>query len=311
MKTMRVWRYNDSSSAPALVEGTAEVPVPSGDQLLIRIQAAGVTPTELKWYPTTHTLDGGVRTGAIPGHEFAGVVEARGPQAGLFPIGLEVFGMNDWFADGTAAEFCLTTSAAIAPRPANLSAVDAASVPIGALTAWQALFTHGKLQAGDRVLIHGGAGAVGFFAIQLAHRAGASVITTASPRNFEYLTQLGADELIDYKADCFEKKASNLDVIFDTVGGETLRRSWSLLKPDGRMVTIAADSEGTKDERIEKAFFIVEPNGEQLAEIAQLLADGSLQTCIDAEVPMDGAADAYGGRIQARKGRGKAVLVAG
>jgi NADPH:quinone reductase-like Zn-dependent oxidoreductase len=143
--------------------------------------------------------------------------------------------------------------------------------PIGALTAWQGLFERARLQAGERVLIHGGSGAVGVFAIQLARRTGAHVITTASSRNFDFLSQLGANEVIDYRLDRFEDRARDLDVVFDAVGGETLKRSWSLLKPQGRMVTIAADSEGTKDERIEKAFFIVEPNQKELTEISRLL----------------------------------------
>jgi NADPH:quinone reductase-like Zn-dependent oxidoreductase len=143
--------------------------------------------------------------------------------------------------------------------------------PIGALTAWQGLIERARLQAGERVLIHGGSGAVGVFAIQLARRTGAHVITTASSRNFDFLSQLGANEVIDYRLDRFEDRARDLDVVFDAVGGETLKRSWSLLKPQGRMVTIAADSEGTKDERIEKAFFIVEPNQKELTEISRLL----------------------------------------
>jgi NADPH:quinone reductase-like Zn-dependent oxidoreductase len=305
---MRVMRFNDSSDAPALIAGTAPVPQPGRGEMLIRVHAAGVTPTELLWYPTSHTLDGGRRTGAIPGHEFSGVVEAVAADVDPDQIGREVFGMNDWFADGATADYCISSSTSLAAKPSRLSHLEAASVPIGALTARQGLFERAKLQAGERILIHGGSGAVGVFAIQFARRAGAHVVTTASARNFDFLSQLGANEVIDYRMDRFEDRARDLDVVFDTVGGETLKRSWSLLEPRGRAVTIAADSEGTKDERIEKAFFIVEPNQKELTEISRLLDSGDLQCFVDAVVPFDRASDAYCGTIKERRGRGKKVL---
>jgi NADPH:quinone reductase-like Zn-dependent oxidoreductase len=308
MKTMNIMRFNDSFDAPALIAGTAPVPQPGGGEILIRVHAAGVTPTELQWYPTTHTPEGRRRTGAIPGHEFSGVVEAVAADVDPDQIGHEVFGMNDWFTDGASADYCVSASTSVAEKPSRLSQLDAASVPIGALTAWQGLFERAKLQAGERILIHGGSGSVGVFAIQLARRAGAHVITTASARNFDFLSQLGADEVIDYRTDRFEDRARDIDVVFDAVGGETLKRSWSLLKPRGRVVTIAADSEGTKDERIEKAFFIVEPNQKELTEISRLLDSGDLQCFVDAVVPFDRASDAYCGTIKERRGRGKLVL---
>jgi len=305
---MKVMRFNDSADSPALIAGELEKPQPGEGQLLIRVHAAGVTPTELLWYPTTRTLDGGTRFGAIPGHEFSGVVEAVGTGLDAGLVGRELYGMNDWFADGATAEYCTCAATAVAEKPSRLSHAEAASVPIGALTAWQGLFDKGKLQAGERVLIHGGSGAVGIFAIQMAKRVGARVITTASARNFALLTQLGAHEVIDYQGERFEEKAGKVDLIFDAVGGETLRSSWDLLKPGGRVVTIAANSEGTKDERIERAFFIVEPNQEQLAEVARLLDRDELVALVDAVVPWEKASDAYLGRIESRRGRGKVVL---
>jgi NADPH:quinone reductase-like Zn-dependent oxidoreductase len=305
---MNVLRFNDSPDSPALVNETIPVPEPRPGEVLIRVHAAGVTPTELQWYPTTHTRDGGVRTGAIPGHEFSGVIDAVGADIDPGEIGRRVYGMNDWFAEGATAEYCLSALTSLAEKPSRLTHPEASSVPIGALTAWQGLYDRAHLQAGERVLIHGGSGAVGVFAIQLAHRVGAHVITTASARNFEFLSQLGARQLIDYHAERFEDRARDVDIVFDTVGGETLQRSWSLLKPGGRMITIAADSEGTKDERIERAFFIVEPNQEQLNEIARLLDSGKLHSFVDAVVPFDKASDAYCATIENRTGRGKLVL---
>ena len=308
MKTMKVMRFNDSSELPALIEGSASIPEPKSGEILVRVHAAGVTPTELLWYPTTHKRDGSKRIGAIPGHEFSGVVEAVGAEVESGIIGQEVYGMSDWFAEGASAEYCISTPSAVAKKPSHLSHVEAATVPIGALTAWQGLLERANLRSGERVLIHGGSGAVGVFAIQLAHRAGAHVVTTASPRNFDFLSKLGANELIDYRTGRFEDTCGPVDVVFDGVGGETLKKSWNLLKPDGRMVTIAANSEGTKDERIEKAFFIVEPNQKHLTEIAGLIDKGELQCFVDATVHVSQASDAYCGKLANRKGRGKVVL---
>jgi len=216
--------------------------------------------------------------------------------------------MNDWFSDGATAEYCVTRPASVAPKPAQLTHVEAASVPIGALTAWQGLFDRAKLQAGERVLVHGGAGAVGLFAIQLARLHGAHVTATASARNHGFVAQLGAGQIIDYQAAPFEKKLRDMDVVFDTVGGETLERSWSVLKRGGRMITIAADSEATADDRVKQAFFIVEPNREQLIRVGDLLDAGRLRTAVDAVLPLREAAAAYTGTVKERRGRGKLVV---
>ena len=252
-------------------------------------------------------IAGEPRMDAIPGHEFSGIVEQVGISVDTSWLGREVYGMNDWFSDGATAEYCISTPGFVATKPVNLSHTEAASVPIGALTAWQGLFDRAKLRSGERVLIHGGAGAVGVFAIQLSRRVGAHVVTTASPRNFDFLSKLGANDLLDYHQR-FEEGLDQFDVVFDLVGGDTLERSWSLLKPDGRMVTIAAKSEGTKDDRIEKAFFIVEPNHQQLTEISHLLDAGELLCFVDTVVPFANASEAYAGKLTPRKGRGKVVL---
>src|SRR5262249_1935975 len=154
-----------------------------------------------------------------------------------FKTGDEVYGMNDWFADGATAEFCITLPRYIARKPATLSHEAAASVPIGALTAWQGLIDRAKIEHGELVLVHGGAGAVGLYAVQLAHIRGARVITTVSAQDIDFMKRLGAEEAIDYHASQFEKEVRDVDVAFDTVGGDTLERSWRVLKPGGRMVT--------------------------------------------------------------------------
>ena len=165
--------------------GRAASPEPGEGELLIRVHAAGVTPTELGWYPTNYAKDGSPRKGAVPGHEFSGVVAALGKNANGFQEGQEVYGMNDWFADGATAEFCVTQAQSIALKPATLTYEEAATVPIGALTAWQGLLDRAKIQPGERVLVHGGGGAVGIFAVQLAHLHGAHVIATASPKQLK------------------------------------------------------------------------------------------------------------------------------
>jgi NADPH:quinone reductase-like Zn-dependent oxidoreductase len=244
----------------------------------------------------------------VPGHEFSGIITALGKGVSDFSVADEIYGMNDWFADGATAEFCLAQSQYIAPKPKSLSHELAATVPIGALTAWQGLFDRAKMHSGERVLIHGAAGAVGLFAVQLAHLNGAYVIATASAGNTEFVKQLGADEVIDYKTSRFEEQVENVDIVFDAVGGETLDRSWHVLKPGGRIATIAADSEATTDQRVKDAFFIVEPNQKQLLETAELLDGGTLKAFVSAVVPLEEASVAYGRAVPDRRGYGKVVI---
>ena len=305
---MRTMRLSDAAEGPVLVEKDVPRPQPGKEDLLVRVHAVGVTSKELIWYPTTHNNSGETRSRAVPGHEFSGVVAAIGEGAAGFAVGQEVYGMNDWFADGATAEFCLTQPTSVAPKPVTLTHAEAASVPIGALTAWQGLFDRARLQAGERLLVHGGAGAVGVFAIQLARRHGAHVTTTASARNRSFVSELGAQLIIDYQSVRFEEQAREMDVIFDTVGGETLARSWRVLKPSGRLITIAADSEATIDEHVKQGFFIVEANQSQLVRIGAMLDAGELRTFLDAVLPLACAAEAYSGNVNARHGRGKVVI---
>jgi NADPH:quinone reductase-like Zn-dependent oxidoreductase len=299
----------DQSPGGGLTVRAAQVPkpVPGKGDVLVRVFAAGVTPTELGWYPTTHQKSGEARLRAIPGHEFSGVVEGVGDGVSGFAAGQAVYGMNDWFAEGAMAEFCLAQPQSIAAKPARLTHEEAATVPISALTAWQGLFDRAKLQPREKVLVHGGAGGVGIFAVQLAHQRKAHVIATTSTKTISLVKELGADEVIDYTKERFEELVRDVDVVFDTVGGETLERSWSVLKPEGRMITIAADGESSDDPRIKENYFIVEPNGERLGELAKLLDDGSLKTFVNAAVPLAEAPAAYARKVPQRLGYGKGV----
>jgi NADPH:quinone reductase-like Zn-dependent oxidoreductase len=305
MKAMKVSRLEQG---PLLIEANIPQPKPGPDEILIRVCAAGVTPTELTWYPTANNKDGTPRIGAVPGHEFSAVIVEAGPEVRGFSPGDAVYGMNDWFADGATAEFCLAPASSISPKPVSLTHEAAATVPISALTAWQGLFERAKLQPGERVLIQGGAGSVGLFAVQLAHHHGAKVIATASSANLKLVADLGAEEVIDYKAARFDDYAHTVDVVFDTVGGETLERSWNLLNSNGRLVTIAADGEGNAEHRAKEAFFIVEPSQSQLGEVAKRLDQGALKTFVRASVPFEKAAIAYGGAVPGGLTYGKVVI---
>ncbi|MEP7074719.1 MAG: NADP-dependent oxidoreductase [Acidobacteriota bacterium] len=215
-----------------------------------------------------------------------------------------VYGVNDWYRNGASAEFCVARIADIANKPASVDHVDAAATPISALTAWQGLIERAGLAAGQRVLIQGAAGGVGTFAVQLAHWRGAHVTATASQPNIDFVRSLGADEVIDYHAERFDDVVGNVDVVFDTVGGETLDRSWGVLKPGGKLVTIAASGEQTTNDRIRAAFFIVEPSRTQLEEISRLIDGHALRPVVGAVFPLAEARQAY----QHKQVRGKVVL---
>ena len=309
LEGMKAIQLIEAGSTPVLAEADVAKPKAGKGEVLIQVFAAGVTPTELVWYPTLNTKDGQARLRAVPGHEFSGAIAEVGAGVEGFAAGDEIYGMSDWFADGATAEYCVTEPSQIARKPQSLTHAEAATVPIGALTAWQGLLDRAKLQAGEHVLIHGGAGAVGVFAIQLARLHGAKVTATASGRNTAIVSQLGADNAIDYTATPFEKAVRSVDVIFDAVGGDTLERSWDLLKPGGRMVTIAADAEGTSDPRVKEAFFIVEPSQQQLTAIGDLFNAGKLRTFVDAEVPLANAPAAYVRKVERKLGYGKVVIV--
>ena len=289
----------------SLALGDAPEPSPRAGEVLVRVRASGVTPTELTWVPTWTTREGTPRQfPVIPGHEFSGEVAALGTGVKDFAVGDLVYGMSDWFAEGTQAEYCVAPAEWIAPKPLTLNHDAAAVTPISALTAWQGLIERCEVTKGQRVLIHGGSGAVGAFAVQFAKWRGAHVIATASAHNLERVRALGADEGIDYRASKFEDVLRHADAVFDTVGGETLARSWGALKPGGKLVTIAASGEVATDERTKQAFFIVEANRAQLVEVARLIDSDVLRPEVDGTFPLAEARAAY----EYKPRHGKAVL---
>ena len=223
------------------VESAALPGVGLGD-VLVEVRAAGITPSELGWEPTWTNADGSERTPTIPSHEVTGTVVLAGAEVDELRVGARVFGLTDFFRDGGAAEYVAVRAADVATCPPGLGAEAAAALPLSGLTAWQALFDHGHLLADQRVLVHGAAGGVSTFVVQLAHHTRAHVTAVVSTRDIEYVRDLGADMVIDRQTSAFDRVLAEVDLIVDTVGGDVLERSWSVLAPNGRLVSVVPSS---------------------------------------------------------------------
>ena len=306
---MKAVRLHRRGGPDALVYEDAPRPTLSDQDALVRVRAVAITGTELSWGTTYVTSDGTPRLPSIPGHEISGVVESLGGRTGALKAGAAVFGLTDFHRDGGEAEFVAVRARDLALKPKSLDYEHAAAVTLSGLTAWQALFRHGRLSAGQRVLIHGAAGGVGSFAVQLAAWRGAHVIGTASAKNDRFLRELGADEVIDYTATRFEDIVYDVDLVLDTVGGETLDRSWEVLRRGGTLVSVAgaADPKKARAFGVRSVFFIVEPNREQLVEIGRMIDAGILQVVVEAVFPLEQARMAFEKSLQGHN-RGKVVL---
>ena len=285
-----------------------DIPTPGDGELLIEVHAGGITPSELLWYPTTHTKDGEPRQLAVPGHEFSGIVKAIGKKVSRFRAGDPIFGMSDWFAQGSTAEFCLASEATVIPKPSTLKHAQAAALPISGLTAWQGLFLRASAKAGEHVVVVGAAGSVGLMVVQLAVHANCRVTAVAEERHRPLLKNLGCTEIVDYKTQRFENAVSDVDVLFDSVGADTLERARPLLTPTGRMVTIAADAEGKVDPVIRDAFFIVQPSASQLQEFTTLFEQSNIQIFVKACLRFAQAGNAYSNAELGRGSLGKLVF---
>jgi NADPH:quinone reductase-like Zn-dependent oxidoreductase len=237
-KEMKAIRIHGRGGPDHLVYEDAPQPHPGPGEVLVRVYATGIIANELKWDETYQTTAGSPRALPIPGRDLSGVVEEVGPGVTTLVKGSEVYAMLGYGRDGAEADYTLALLGELVPKPSTLDHVQAAAVPLSALTAWQALFGHAHLAGGQSVLIHGAAGGVGVFAVQLVHWAGAQVIATASARNRDFLRELGANEIIDYTTTRFEEVVHDVDLVFDTVGGDTLQRSWQVIKPAGVLVSI-------------------------------------------------------------------------
>jgi NADPH:quinone reductase-like Zn-dependent oxidoreductase len=307
---MKAIRIHGRGGPDHLVYEDAPQPHPGPGEVLVRVYAAGIIANELKWDETYQTTAGSPRALPIPGRDLSGVVEEVGPGVTTLVTGSEVFAMLGYGRDGAEADYTIALLGELVPKPSTLDHVQAAAVPLSALTAWQALFDHAHLAAGQTVLIHGGAGGVGVFAVQLVHWAGAQVIATASARNRDFLRELGANEIIDYTTTRFEEEVHGVDLVFDLVGGDTLQRSWQVIKPGEVLVSMVSPpppAAVAKGHDVRFAWFVVEPNRDELIRIGALIDAGQLRPIIDMVFPLAQARQAY---EQAAKGhtRGKIVL---
>jgi NADPH:quinone reductase-like Zn-dependent oxidoreductase len=292
-----------------LVYEEAPVTLLEPGDALVRVHATGITPTELSWSATYTTRDGVDRLPVVPGHDVSEVVEAVCPGVTAVKIGDEVYGLTDFWRDGAAAEFVAVRAADLAPKPSSLDHLQSAAVPLSALTAWQGLFDQAGLQSGQRLLIHGAAGGVGTYAVQFAKWRGAQVLATASASQSAFLRDLGVDDLIDYTEKRFEDEVREVDVVLDTIGGETLEQSWSVLRPGGVLVTLVGNitEDRPKGHGVRGIFFIVTPNRAQLIEIARLIDQGQVHPVIQAILPLNQTREAFEQGLKGHN-RGKIVL---
>ncbi len=306
--TMKAVRIHSFGGPEVLQFEEVPLPKPATGELLVRVQAAGVNPVDWK---IRQGLLGRLPLPQIMGSDFAGVVETVSPDVTEFRLGDPVFGVvaED---SGSYAEYALAPVSRVARKPVSLDEIHAAALPTASLTAWQALFDEANLEPGQKVLIHGAAGGVGSFAVQFAKWKGAQVIATASAQNADYLRELGADTVIDYHATRFEDAVDNVDVILDTIGGETQERSWKVLKRGGVLVSIVQPPDDTKAAAhgVRSEFLISKPRGDQLARIADLVANGRVKVHVDMVLPLEEARRAHE-LSQSGHVRGKIVLGVG
>jgi NADPH:quinone reductase-like Zn-dependent oxidoreductase len=257
-----------------------ERPEPSAaiNDVVVEIHASGFVPTEMAWPSTWADRRGRDRTPSIPGHELAGVVSALGYGTTGVSVGQRVLGLADWHRDGTLAEYVAIEARNLAPLPGDVDFTVGASLPISGLTAWQGLFDHGRLRAGQSVLAHGAAGAVGSMVTQLAHEAGAYVIGTGRGADREKALDFGAQEFIELETDALEDVAG-VDLVFDVIGGDIQKRSARLIRPGGTLVTVVGPPEARPSDGL-AVDFVVEFDRGQLSEIVQRVRDGRLRTNI-------------------------------
>jgi NADPH:quinone reductase-like Zn-dependent oxidoreductase len=283
-------------------------PEPAGGEVVVQVKAAGVGPWDA-WIRSGRS----VLPQPLPltlGSDLSGVVHAIGPGVGKFKIGDEVFGVTNERFTGAYAEYAVAKATMIALKPKTLNHSHAASVPVVAVTAWQMVFELTRLSLGQSVLIHGGAGNVGGYLLQMAKRAGAMVITTAAAKDTSYVRSLGAYGVIDYRLRRFEEQVKDIDVVLDTVGGDTLDRSYGVLKRGGILVSSAAQpsQEEAQQHGVSALFFLVQVTTERLKQIAEVIDAGELKTEVGDVLWLDEARQGHQMLEGAPHRRGKIVI---
>ncbi len=303
IQAIQVHDYGDADQLK--LEQIAQ-PEPKEGEVLVRVHAAGVNPMDWK-----------IRAGAaksfmqpsfpyIPGHAFAGTIEKVGNGVTAFQVGQEVFGLS---SQGTYTQYTVAPVNVIALKPKSLSFDEAATIPVSATTAWQGLFDHGNLQQGQRVLIIGGSGGVGLFAIQFAHQKGAHVISTTSTPNVDFVRSFGAETVLDYTQTKIEDAVHDVDLVLDTVGDDALATAYSTLRRGGTLITIAGQPDEAKASKlgIHASRFSAQSTSEQLAQFARLIDEGQIKAFVGHTFPLDEAAQAQE-LCQKGHGRGRIVL---
>jgi NADPH:quinone reductase-like Zn-dependent oxidoreductase len=295
-------------SADVLDVEDIELPRPGADDVLVKVHAASVNPVDYKMrsgsYPVLQQKDLPV----VLGRDVAGEVAALGSAVHRFAEGDKVYAMLDRHHGGYA-EFTVVGEGDLAKMPQTLDYVEAAAVPLAAITAWQGLFDHGRLEPGDVVLIHGGAGGVGHFAIQFAKQRGATVATTVSVRDRDFVRTLGADRVVDYRDERFEDVVGEVDLVFDLVGGETQQRSFDVLKRGGLLVSTLGEpsQEEAAARGVTATSYVAQPNGHELDEIARLIDSGKVRPHVEAVFPLAEVRAAQR-RLELEHAQGKVVL---
>lgn len=309
MKAVVIKEYGDES---VLQYTDAPRPQPKADEILIKVRGAAVNPADWK------IRDGmgeqfGLELPLILGGDIAGIIEEVGVEVENFKPGDAVYGMtvSGGFSGGYA-EYAVAKTDGIAPKPESLGFEEAAAIPVAALTAWQSIFDLANLQSGQKILITGAAGGVGSMAVQFAKAKGAYVIGTASGRNENYVRDLGADEFVDYTKENFEEAVKNVDVVFDTVGGDTLERAFQTLKKGGYLVSSGGtpSEEKAKEFGVEAAFVFCKPNAAQLAAINGLIEQGKLKIHLETVLPLTEVKKAHQ-LSESGRTRGKIVFQVG
>ena len=307
---MMALRAHARGGPEQLVYEQAPVPSAGPGEVLIAVHAAAITFAELTWDLEWTTRDGQDRTPVIPSHEVSGVVAGLGAGVTGLAVGDEVIGLVDFDRDGAAAEYVVVPGASLTAKPPSLSHGHAATLPLAALTAWQALADHAVVQPGEQVLIQGGAGGVGLFAVQLAAILGGHVTATGRSVHAALVEVAGAEHFISAGDGQPGPAAGEFDVVIDTVGGAVLDRSYSLLRPGGRLVTLSAPPDQARADRnrIRAVFFIVQPDADELARLAEMADTGRLRTVISQTFPLAEGRQAFeSGRTP--RPLGKTVIV--
>jgi NADPH:quinone reductase-like Zn-dependent oxidoreductase len=304
MIPMRAIVVSDQTAGPAGMT-LVERPEPKAaiNDAIVQIRASGFVPTEMEWPSTWVDRRGVERTPSIPGHELAGVVTALGYGTTGVAVGQRVFGLADWHRDGTLAEYVAIEARNLAPLPGDVDFTVAASLPISGLTAWQGLFDHGRLRAGQSVLAHGAAGAVGTMVTQLAREAGAYVIGTGRAADREKALDFGAQEFVDLESDALED-VGGVDLVFDVIGGDIQKRSASLVRAGGTLVSVVGPAEARPADGL-AVDFVVEADRAQLIQIVQRVRDGRLRTNIGDVASLD---DALGALNPTERRNGKTII---